>query len=137
MQWDGRAGRATGERPFLVFDLEKPEFVCGLRIRYSSTNEQGFNPYFEVFMHKPERPAGVETERYMQGSLPTGKEVDVPIWIYKTIDRIRVHPDKRPCDFTISEIVLLLPESDSEHRLTATAQTARGNRAVADPSDKD
>jgi hypothetical protein len=112
--WDGRAGRATGKRPFLVFDLEKPEFVCGLRIRYSSTNEQGFYPYFEVFMHEPQRPPGLGLDRYWQGSIPTGKEVDVPIWIYKTIDRIRIHPDKRPCDFTIAEIVLLLPDSDSE-----------------------
>ncbi len=99
VKWDGKTGRATGRRPFLVFDFEKPEFVCGLRIRYSSTNEQGLNPYFEVFMHEPYRPPGLGIDRYMQRTLPAGTEVDVPIWIYKTIDRIRVHPDKRPCDF--------------------------------------
>jgi hypothetical protein len=112
--WDGKAGRVTGEHPFLVFDLEKAEFVCGLRIKYSSTNKEGLNPYFQVFMHEPGRPPGSDVVRYRHVSLPTGKEVDVPVWIYKTIDRIRVHPDKRPCDFTISEIVLLLPKSDAD-----------------------
>ena len=138
VQWDGRAGRATGERPFLVFDLEKPEFVCGLRIRYSSTNQQGFNPYFEVFMHEPLRPREFGIDKYMQRTLPTGKQIDVPIWIYKTIDRIRVHPDKRPCDFTISEIVLLLPDSDSE-RIPSDEYTSEAEREkhddFADPSD--
>ena len=94
--WDGKAGRATGERPFLVFDLERPEFVCGLRIKYSNTNEEKLNPFFQVFMHRPGRPPGSDVVRYRHLSLPTGKEVDVPVWIYKTIDRIRVHPDKRP-----------------------------------------
>jgi hypothetical protein len=138
VQWDGRAGRATGERPFLVFDLEKPEFVCGLRIRYSSTNEEGFNPYFEVFMHEPERPPGLGIDKYMQRNLPTGREIDVPVWIYKTIDRIRVHPDKRPCDFTISEIVLLLPDSDSERIPSdeyASEKAREKHDDFADPSD--
>lgn len=56
VEWDGKAGRATGIRPFLAFDLDKPEFVCGLRIKYSSTNPEGLNPYFQVFTHKPGSP---------------------------------------------------------------------------------
>ena len=114
VEWDGKAGRAIGSRPFLVFDLDKPEFVCGLRIKYSSTNPEGLNPYFQVFTHKPGSPPSFGKDRYFHVDLPTGHEVDVPVWLYKTIDRIRIHPDKRPCAFTISEIVLLLPDSDSE-----------------------
>jgi hypothetical protein len=136
--WDGKAGRATGARPFLVFDLEKPEFVCGLRIKYSSTNNERLNPHFQVFMHKPGRPPGSDVDQYRHLTLPTGKEVEVPIWIYKTIDRIRIHPDKRPCDFTISEIVLLIPESDSE-RIPSDEKTpgfeSDKHDEFADPSD--
>lgn len=43
--------------------------------------------------------------------LPLGKEVEIPVWICGTLDQIRIYPDKRPCEFTISEIVLLLPDS--------------------------
>jgi hypothetical protein len=136
--WDGKAGLATGDRPFLVFDLEKPEFVCGLRIRLSTANKEGLNPYFEVYMHEPGRPPGQTIERYMLGSLPNGTEVDVPIWIYKTIDRIRIHPDKRPCAFTISEIVLVLPESDADRIANdEDSPYAQGQEYddFADPSD--
>ena len=34
------------------------------------------------------------------------------VWICDTLDQIRIYPDKRPCDFSISEVTLLLPESD-------------------------
>jgi len=48
--------------------------------------------------------------------------VDVPIWFFDTIDQIQIHPDKRPCDFSIFSVTLLLPERDrdrpaSERRL--------------------
>ena len=31
-------------------------------------------------------------------------------WAYDTVDRIRIRPDIRPCDFTISDLVLLVTE---------------------------
>jgi len=34
------------------------------------------------------------------------------IYIADTIDQIRIYPDVKPVDFTISEIVLLVPVTD-------------------------
>ncbi len=123
VEWQGKSGRATGNRPYLAFDIGEPQFVCGLRIRYSSTNPEGLNPYFELFTRNSLLEADFGKRRYLHVDLPSdGREVDVPIWLFDTIDQIQIHPDKRPCDFTISSVTLLLPERDrakttSERRL--------------------
>lgn len=111
VEWHGKSGRATGDRPYLVFDIGEPQFVCGLRIRYSSTNPEGLNPYFEVFLRNSRLDEDFGKRRYLHVDLPSdGQEVDVPIWFFDTFDQIQIHPDKRPCDFTISSVTLLLPE---------------------------
>ena len=48
---------------------------------------------------------------YGQGYIkPDGHEVTVPVWIDDKVDRIRIRPDRRRCDFTRPEIVLMLPD---------------------------
>jgi hypothetical protein len=50
---------------------------------------------------------------YVDAEHGTGpEEQTVTIWIWDTIDRVRIHPDNRPCTFRISEIVLLTPAAD-------------------------
>ena len=112
--WEGGAGHATGNEPYLVFDLPEPMFVCGIRIRFSHSNDERMMPYFQLFWRERHRGEFADPNRYCHFQLATGgKEVEVPVWIYDRIDQIRIHPDRRPCDFKISEIVLLLSTNES------------------------
>jgi hypothetical protein len=114
LEWKGTAGRVTARQPDLTFALENPTFICGARIRYSNKNNGGFYPYFQFLWRDSAAGEKFEYHRYFHGALPhDGREVEIPVWLYTTIDQIRIIPDIRPCDFTISEIVLLLPDSES------------------------
>ena len=58
---------------------------------------------------------------------PPGAEAEVTVWICGTLDQIRIYPDKRACDFSISEVTLLLPESESApNQKPATGATESG-----------
>jgi hypothetical protein len=60
---------------------------------------------------------------YIHRDLPgDGREVEVPIWLCRTLRWISVHPDKRPCDFTLPTITLLVPESEADRMLLDVEQ---------------
>ena len=119
VEWKGGAGRGTGAHPYLTFDLKRPTYVTGVRIKYSSKNAVGKNPWFQMTWRNSQKSedfverGGPGRRRFLHWLLPLGKEVEFPVWICNTLDQIRIYPDKRPCEFTISEIVLLLPDSKS------------------------
>jgi hypothetical protein len=116
VQWQGRASRGTGPQPYVTYRLGEPTFLAGLRIKYSCANAEGIHPWLQVTWrnsrHEPfiER-GGVQPRRFIDWLVPIGEDVVIPIWVYGTVDEIRIYPDKRPCEFAISEITLLLPET--------------------------
>lgn len=111
--WDGKGGRATSDAPEMVFDLAYPMWIAGIRMKYSSVNPGGWNPVLQVGWRACGEGQTRQWRAYQHILLKSdSREVVVPVWIYDTVDRIRICPDKRPCDFTLSEIVLLVPEGE-------------------------
>jgi hypothetical protein len=54
MTWDKvtGSGSGTGDNSHLVFVLPKPQFISGVRIRYSHRNREGTHPLFRVLWEK-------------------------------------------------------------------------------------
>ncbi len=120
VEWKAGAGRGTRPRALSqAVDLKEPTYVTGVRIRYSSRNSVGKNPWFQMTWRDSRKNeafverGGFGPRRFIHWLLPLDEEVEVRVWIGATLDQIRIYPDKRPCDFTLSEIVLLLPDAAS------------------------
>src|SRR5262249_38771257 len=123
VEWDGPGGRVIGELPSLRFNLPRRTFVAGLRIKFSSKNPQKLPPIFWVDMGCGDEQETSQVMHYIHRDLPgDGREVEVPIWLCRTLRWISVHPDKRPCDFTLPTITLLVPESDTDRMLLDVEQ---------------
>jgi hypothetical protein len=112
--WDGKRGRSTSNDPEMVFDLPRPMRIAGIRMRYSSENPGGWNPLLEVGWRRHSEEHGKEWRRYEHLQLRSGVPKVVTGWIYDTVDRIRIRPDIRPCDFTLSDVVLLVPDPPTD-----------------------
>jgi hypothetical protein len=117
VEWNGRGGRGTGADPYLTFALKEPTYVTGVRIKYSSRNALGKNRWLQLTWRNSRKheefvdQGGMGRRHFLHWLLPLDKEVEIPVWICDTLDQIRFYPDKRPCEFTVSHIVLLLPDS--------------------------
>jgi hypothetical protein len=117
IEWNGSGGRVIGPRAYVRFDLRSPTFVAGIRIKYSSKNQENLNPIFRVWLGCGKAEDESYFVHYIHRDLPrNGEVVEVPIWLYRELRWIRIQPDKRPCDFTLPEIILRIPESESERR---------------------
>jgi hypothetical protein len=117
VQWKRGTGRGTGVQSYLTFELKEPTYVTGVRIKYSGTNALSSVPWLHITWRDSSKneefvePGGTGRRHFHPWLLPSGQEVEIPVWICDTLDQIRIYPDRVPCDFTISEIVLLVPES--------------------------
>src|SRR5262249_46660704 len=127
--WDGKRGRSTSDAPELVFDLPHPMRIAGIRMRYSNVNPGGWTPMFYVdWRTTGDEGNGKQWKSYEHLFLKAnGQEVTVPVWIDDAVDRIRIRPDIRPCDFTLSDIVLLVPDRPTD----AKAKSDRSHQIVS------
>ena len=130
-------GQAGGEgSPALVFSLGERRFVYAVRLRFSHTDTAGSS----VMLGMSWRAQGDDEPRHTGSSIPGPqfqlrvsvnparkllKLVDgevryaparpenvVTVWVNSRIDHIQIYPDTKPCVFHLSEIRLLVPESD-------------------------
>jgi hypothetical protein len=134
--WDGKRGRSTSDAPELIFDLSRPMRIAGVRERYSDVNPSGWLPMFGVDWRKAgAEKHGTQWKSYEHWHLKAdGREVTVPVWMDDTVDRIRIRPDKRPCDFTLSDIVLLVSVPATDPQTEDEAGTSKlAARALAGP----
>ena len=107
IKWKDGTGHGTGPDSYLMFALPQPTFVAGVRIRWSHSN--GTTTFFRAFWRRSDTSDFPETYQYYWSF---GLEDPLTIYIADTIDQIRIHPDLKPVDFTISEIVLLVPATN-------------------------
>ena len=80
-------------------------------MRYSNVNPGGWNPLLGIEWRVCDDDGNNKMNNYTRIWMKAdGQEVVVRVWIYDAVDRIRIRPDRRPCDFTLTDIVLLVPD---------------------------
>jgi hypothetical protein len=109
IDWEGDSGRILGPDAYLRFDLEKPEFVVGLRFRFSLVDPSGMLPVMRVRWYGDAMP-GLRQYDCHYGST-TGEEAEIVIYIDDKISQVLILPNNRLSAFRISKIELLLPET--------------------------
>ena len=110
IDWQGDGGKVLGPDAYLGFNLDQPEFVSGLRFRFSLVDPGGMMP---ALMVRWQSDTKQELQRY--DSLyesTTGEEVEIVVYIDDWISRVVIVPNNRVSWFRISSIELLLPEID-------------------------
>jgi hypothetical protein len=108
IDWDGDGGRILGPDAYLKLDLDKPEFVSGLRFRFSLVDPSGMLPATRVRWYSDTAP-GIQQHNCRYGST-TGEAAEIVVYIDDTISQLRILPNNRLSSFRISQIELLLPE---------------------------
>jgi hypothetical protein len=109
--WDGQRGRATTDAPELTFNLDRPTPIAGIRMTYSTVNPGGWVPIFVVAFRAVDLENGrswrILDHLYLKAD---GRASDMRFWFDATVDRVQIRPDVRPCDFTLSDVELLVPD---------------------------
>ena len=104
-----------GPDAYLSFDLDQPEFVSGLRFRFSLVDPSGMLPAVKVrWQTDSRRELGLYTCPY--GST-TGDEVVLVVYIDDWISRVVFIPNDRVSSFRMS-IIELLPEEFRQNKLS-------------------
>ncbi|QEH34173.1 hypothetical protein OJF2_27080 [Aquisphaera giovannonii] len=111
-RWDGRTIEATGPDPWVRFDLPAPVPACGVRIRYDHQNAAGAPARFRLAWRRPGQDDFPDDQQYGNWNLPSGRDLEVTVWIDDVVSQLRLQPDNRPCRFTIREMTLLTPPSN-------------------------
>ncbi len=122
VRWEAGTAYGTGNYPYLVFAVPENRYVYGVRLKYSSWNEECNLPYVSIYWKRPDQTEFTKDQFWKYS--PTGdranwergtwlrlndSETTVTVWISETIDQLRIHPDLRPGVFKISEITLMVP----------------------------
>lgn len=125
LEWDAATLTAdvTGYRSHLIFKLDAPARIAGIRLRYTHTKPSGGIPYVSIHWKNGDSDE-FDTERFTKYSA-TGdhanwkrgtyarlddSESTMTVWVLGEIDAIRIHPDFEPCTFNIHELTLLVEE---------------------------
>jgi hypothetical protein len=105
--WDGDGGRVLGPDAYLQFNLLKPEFVGGLRFRFSFADPSGAVPTLKVRWYSETK---AEWQQYnCRYEHTKGQETEIIVFIDDTISKVLILPNNRPATFRMSRIELLLP----------------------------
>ena len=115
IDWEGDGGKVLGPDAYLSFDLDQPEFVSGLRFRFSLVDPGGMLPAVKVRWQSDTRR---ELRQYncLYGST-TGEEAEIVVYIDDWISRVVFIPNNRVSSFRMSSIELL-PETGQSGPIT-------------------
>lgn len=104
--FEGPWATAIGNDPSLVLDLPMSLPVCGVRVRYEIDNDDQSPAAMQVFWGDTttSKDFSGTTRNHVFSVLPGVHETT--IWIYDTIDRLRIDPDTRPCRFKLDSVTL-------------------------------
>jgi len=114
LRWrDGVAYGLTGDAD-MTFTLDKPRRVMAVRLRFSYELAPNESARFLMSWKRSGVKEVADTERQFTTQIkapPKGQpqERTLTVWVNDTIDQIRLHPDRKPYVFHLSEIVLLVP----------------------------
>jgi len=109
IDWNGKGGRILGPDAYLRFDLDQPEFISGLRFRFSLVDPGGMMPALRVRLQSDTKP---ELQHYnCRYESTTGEEAEIIVYVDDRISRVLLCPNNRISSFRMSSIELLLPET--------------------------
>jgi hypothetical protein len=114
MTGQGEAAQGTGSDSCLVFALQEPTYVAGIRFTYTFTNGAKDLLGLNLFWKKSDQPDFPAAPNFFELVPPTGPKPRTSfVWIDDVIDKacIRLHQDQNPTGFEIEEFVLLVPET--------------------------
>jgi hypothetical protein len=109
-RWHDGVVEVTGPDPWIRFDLPAPVKALGVRIRYSHSSTDGGPAHFRLAWRSPGQFDFPAEQQYGNWTLATGQNLSTTVWIDATVSQFRLQPDNRPCDYTISELTLLLQD---------------------------
>ena len=114
--WNGSIARGTGVGSFVVFRLPEPMDVAGIRLVGSHSNHD--NAEFRVVV-RPTRGSRAPIPNFHRlsawpGLSSVGGPFGEPprpftIYIAQTIEGFQLYPDDGPFEFSLAEVVLLVP----------------------------
>lgn len=127
VRWNDGTAYTTrnGNESYMVFSLPKAEYAYGIRLRYTYRNGDDTLPFVSLYWRDDADKAFGE-DRYgnysatgdhanwVRGTWGQTKapESTLTFWVCDTVRDIRIHPDRRPGVFRLSELVLLAPPAD-------------------------
>jgi hypothetical protein len=102
----------------LLFTLPEARYVYAVRLKYSFANTESAH-VLQTEWKQSGRNDFSTGERVSRLTLPATNpdgrpHSEVIVWVRDTIDQFRVRPDNKPWDFTLAEVVLLVP-TDNEN----------------------
>lgn len=112
IRWEGDVAHGTGNDPYIVYTLPRPAFVYGVEIWFTLTNEQKSPAAFQAYWARSLVNQFCEEERTVHFTLvePTlqgPRQLKLTIWIFDSIDQLRLDPDVKPCTFQLQRVELL------------------------------
>ena len=113
VEWEEGLAHATNGASYLTFTLPEPMFVSGIRIQCSTPQPGG--AWLGVAW-KRSSDSDFPAPQYRVPWWPVGS---VTIAVSDTIDQVRIYPNvmpgSHPCDFHLTKIEALAPESREVH----------------------
>jgi hypothetical protein len=107
IEWNGDGGRVLGPNAYLQFNLNKPEFISGLRFRFSLVDPSGMMPTMKVGWYNNTKAEPQQYNCHYEST--TGAETEIIVYVDDTISNVLILPNNRPSMFRMSKIELLLP----------------------------
>jgi hypothetical protein len=124
MIWQDGLAKGFGNNPSLTFALDQSRFVYAIRLRYSYCGTAHAPPAFEVSWARGNQGQSSKRKavRRLQlqadaGDTDPEEEPQVTakvltLWVNDTVEQLHIRPDNRPCLFSLSDIVLLVPPTE-------------------------
>ena len=110
MTWKNGRGRVTGPHPCLTFSLPASKWVAGLRIQFASGVTEGGTALGARLLWKgPGRNDFTGVAEYFAYPGDFG-----PIWVYETVDQIRIEPIWNAGVLQIDSLGLLVPAANPD-----------------------
>ena len=108
MEPEAGKGHVTGPGGYLTFSLPRATYVSLIRFRCAHSDPASG----AKIQWKTSAESGFSTE--LHDSAFYKKNTIISVCIAGTIDRFRIYPGDRPCDFHISDLELLVPTTTHE-----------------------
>jgi hypothetical protein len=129
--------RARPDALGVQWGLPAPRLIAGVRVTYhtGSGPDRNRSPTrFEVFWRRSDRQEFTPERRYVQ-YCGSPEEKTVTIWVWDTVDQLRIEPGPQTGVFDLAEVVLLVP-TKGEAAGTATTIAATNTSLAIDPCGK-